>query len=624
MSDIQIILKATDEASSVIKGLGGSLGSLAGVASGVVVAGFAAAAAGVAAFGVGLTIALKEAMEAEEVQARLASVLKATGGVAGVTAEAATQLADSLSLVTRFSDEQIISGESLLLTFKNIGSDVFPETTQAMLDMSTAMGTDLKSSAIQLGKALNEPIEGLSALTRVGVTFSDEQEELIKTLTAAGDIAGAQRVILAELSSEFGGAAKAAGGTFAGQLDILKNKMLNVAEGVGNQLLPALGEMLSVIGPLAEQLANGIGAFFASPEVQAGIKAIAEGIKSVIESLAAGDLSMITNLIPPEIMAQIGPFTEAVRNMGATFMEWLPQIEATVTEMGATVMQVFTALGPELLANLTGILNTLTAIWDEHGATILAIITVAWNAIVLTVGGALTLVSGVVESTLIWIQGILHAVSLAMSGDWQGAWNAIVGALVDANLNMTTAVNTFFESIASKMGTSMTDIRKTWQADWDLFVVIIKQIWQNIVDTINAKWIEITTNIKTGIADSIQAVKDTFDQWVQLGRDIVENIALGISQMVAGLIQDVIDMVNAALNAAAAALAGGGSYSIPGYTGDTTGGNAATTGGGRAQQTGGNASTTGGGGGNVFNFYPSSDVDAELMARRVASILATG
>jgi len=30
--------------------------------------------------------------------------------------------------------------------------------------MSTAMGQDLKSSAIQLGKALNDPIQGVAAL----------------------------------------------------------------------------------------------------------------------------------------------------------------------------------------------------------------------------------------------------------------------------------------------------------------------------------------------------------------------------------------------------------------------------------------------------------------------------
>src|SRR6185503_5795133 len=103
----------------------------------------------------------------------------------------------------------IQGGENLLLTFTNIGEDVFPSAVKAMNDMAVAMAegdvsaVDLKGSAIQLGKALNDPVKGITALTRVGVTFSDQQKKQIKDFVEQGRVADAQRVILAELEKEF-------------------------------------------------------------------------------------------------------------------------------------------------------------------------------------------------------------------------------------------------------------------------------------------------------------------------------------------------------------------------------------------------------------------------------------
>jgi hypothetical protein len=71
------------------------------------------------------------------------------------------------------------------------------------------LGTDLKGSAVQLGKALNDPIAGVGALSRVGVTFTETQKDMIKTMVEAGNVAGAQTLILDELGKEFGGSAKA-------------------------------------------------------------------------------------------------------------------------------------------------------------------------------------------------------------------------------------------------------------------------------------------------------------------------------------------------------------------------------------------------------------------------------
>jgi phage-related minor tail protein len=103
----------------------------------------------------------------------------------------------------------------MLLTFRNIrneagkGNDIFNRSTRVLLDMSKALGVDSSKAAIQLGKALNDPVKGITALRRVGVTFTEQQQKQIDTLVKSGRTLDAQKMILRELTKEFGGSAVA-------------------------------------------------------------------------------------------------------------------------------------------------------------------------------------------------------------------------------------------------------------------------------------------------------------------------------------------------------------------------------------------------------------------------------
>lgn len=171
--------------------------------------------------------------EAEVVDAQVNAVLQSTGGIAGVTAEAIDDLATRLSKLSGVDDEAIKRGEALMLTFTKVGSDVFPQATEAALNMSMAMGTDLQSSIIQVGKALNDPIQGASALRRVGVQLTDQQEEQVKAFMETNDIASAQAIILNELKTEFGGIAEMMGDTVTGSSNKLKVAWGNLLETMG-------------------------------------------------------------------------------------------------------------------------------------------------------------------------------------------------------------------------------------------------------------------------------------------------------------------------------------------------------------------------------------------------------
>src|SRR3990167_4218727 len=103
---------------------------------------------------------IEAAVEAERIMTQTEAVIKSTGGAAGLTAEQIGKLAASESRLTSIDDEVIQYGQNMLLTFTNIGGDVFPRATRAMQDMAVAFAQgdtsaiDLQGTAIQLGKAL--------------------------------------------------------------------------------------------------------------------------------------------------------------------------------------------------------------------------------------------------------------------------------------------------------------------------------------------------------------------------------------------------------------------------------------------------------------------------------------
>jgi hypothetical protein len=262
------INKALDEmagqvskSNGLLGGLGNAIGGVTGALGKLGLAGLGVSALG-DVFG-GLTSGLLDgAMEAEQIAAATEAVLKSTRGAAGMSADAIADLAGELSTVTKFEDDAIQSAENLLLTFTNIGKNVFPDATETVLNMSEALGQDLKSSATQLGKALNDPVKGITALSRVGVAFTAQQKEQIEAMVKAGDVAGAQRIILKELEVEFGGAARAAGQTFAGKLAILQNQIGNVKESIGGALLPVLSGLVERATPLIVQFGEKLPAAF--------------------------------------------------------------------------------------------------------------------------------------------------------------------------------------------------------------------------------------------------------------------------------------------------------------------------------------------------------------------------
>jgi len=323
---------AKDKASAVANKMGDNfkgLGSKIGLALG------GAAVAGVGLLSAFLVKGVKDAADYQTLALKTAAVLKSTGDVSNMSVAGVQSLAASLESMSGVDETLIINAENVMATFTRVrnetgkGNDVFNQATKASLDMSVALGTDLQSASIQVGKALNDPIKGVTALRKVGVQLSDQQVAQIKTMMAAGDVMGAQKVILGELSTEFGGAAKAAGSGFTGSLARARDVLDDFGRSVGQKILPyvsafvawladklpaalawasdAVGVFMAALqgkdptGPMAESFGKLV---LAGKLVRLAFDAIVttgktlfgfyESHKTLVESLAVGLLAMYT------------------------------------------------------------------------------------------------------------------------------------------------------------------------------------------------------------------------------------------------------------------------------------------------------------------------------------------
>lgn len=315
---------------------GGHLSSLAKVA--------ATAFAGIGAINIFKDF-ISEARESINTGKATAAVLKATGGVANVSADQIGNLAGAISNKIGVDDEAIQSGENLLLTFKNVrneagaGNNIFDQTTQAMVDMTAAMNNGqvttegMKSSTIQLGKALNDPVKGITALTRVGVTFSDQQKKQIADMVKSGNTLGAQKIILKEVQSEFGGAAAAA----ADPVQKMSVAWGNFEETVGLLILPILtrvanlisGTVLPAVLRFGAQLGTQLGPAF-------------DRLRTNIASLL------------PNILAMVSRFLSLARTIGT-------EVGPPLTALASAVLPLFGAAAKAIVSTLSSLFGFLSS-----------------------------------------------------------------------------------------------------------------------------------------------------------------------------------------------------------------------------------------------------------------------
>jgi hypothetical protein len=232
---------------------------------------------GVGAIGTQVKFGIDSLEKLEKVTTQTNAVLKSTQGVAGETADSIRALAQKYEDLNATIDDKVIqSGENLLLSFTSIRKDAFEPALKAALDLNQALGggeAGLQGVVIQVGKALQDPVRGLTALRRVGVAFSDDQQKQIKDLVKHNKLYEAQQIILAELTKEFGGSFAAAGQTATGKFAKLRDAVDDAQMALAEGFLPVLTD-----------IATELSGFLKDPSTLASIREFGKGLAGAFRS----------------------------------------------------------------------------------------------------------------------------------------------------------------------------------------------------------------------------------------------------------------------------------------------------------------------------------------------------
>lgn len=187
--------------------------------------------------------AVKAAEKAATANAALGNVFESMG--IGHATERVKEYAEALSGTIAVEDETIKAVQTKLGTFAELAASAdeaggaFDRATVAAFDLASAGFGEATSNAVQLGKALNDPIKGITALTRSGVTFTEAEQERIKALVESGKVTEAQTMILEAIEKQVGGTAEAS----ADSSDKMAIAFGQVQEAIGTLLLPAFEKL---------------------------------------------------------------------------------------------------------------------------------------------------------------------------------------------------------------------------------------------------------------------------------------------------------------------------------------------------------------------------------------------
>lgn len=316
----------------------------------------------------GTVFGLVAAFREQEVQEqKTVAILKAQGNAAAVTAQQVFELAGSLQKVTIFGDDVILEAQNMLLGLTKLSKDGFERASMAALDLATFLGTDAKSAAQQLGKALAEPAEGLSALGRAGIKFSNEQERTIKALAETGQTAQAQNMILNILEGRIGGLAKSSA-EGSGKLLQLKDVIGDIGEEIGRQLVPILSKAAEAVLPFARALSENkefaktaATILLVGSAVAGAVLAFSSAVLVFIQVKAAIVAATAAfagfNLVTGGVLLAIGALVLVITDLAVNWSKRMMQMSAAWEAFKATFLDGALSIGKILVGALTGSLT---------------------------------------------------------------------------------------------------------------------------------------------------------------------------------------------------------------------------------------------------------------------------
>jgi phage-related protein len=272
LADVAGLSKGLNQGTNEVQGFGSKMANFGKKAA----AAFAVAGIAAAAFAVKFA---KDAIVAGEAaataNARIEQINKSMGLFGESTNEvnkALIDYAEKTARATGVDTNSIKATQAKLLTFKELAATAneiggnFERSTKAAIDLGAAGFGTAELNAVALGKALNDPIKGISALSRNGITFTESEKDRIKVLVESNKVGEAQNMILKAIETQVGGTAEAT----ANATDKMRVGFTQVTEKVGLALLPVFEKLTNFVIDQVFPAFDKIGAQFAGLTSQLG------------------------------------------------------------------------------------------------------------------------------------------------------------------------------------------------------------------------------------------------------------------------------------------------------------------------------------------------------------------
>lgn len=505
-----------------------------------------------------------EARESVQIGKVTSAVIKATGGAAKVTASQVGDLATSISNATGKDDEAIQSGANLILTFKNVrneagkNNDIFDRATKAAVDLSATGFGSISGSSKTLAKALNDPIKGMGALGKAGVTFTAQQKEQITALATSGDVLGAQKLILQEVESQVGGVAAAS----ADMGERLTVSFGNFKEQVGTALLPVTsafaGLMVTKVFPalsrFVDETERGFHAFGAAfkqadgtvtssgfpgfmerlanlavrltpvwAEVSGGFRAFGAAFKAadgdVTSSGFAGQMERLAGFLSTQVVPALNEFGGYLR------AEILPQLQTLGTFIATTLLPAWANWYAFLASQMIPIIRQI-------GGFLVTQVIPAFMAIVKFIGAEVVPGFMAIVET---VKSLLRVVVPIIM--------AVVGTIIGQFSEMRPQIMVIWDSVKSIITGALFIIREVIGA----VTTIIRTIWDRWGDNILSIVKVVFSTVFTVVAGAIKAVAGIIKLVVALIKGDWKGAWEAIKQIFSGVWMAIRAILSAAL-----------------------------------------------------------------------------
>jgi len=544
---------ATEQMNKKISGMGDTIKKVGGLIAG--------------AFAVkGIVNGIKDITEAAMAQVkaenRLQTLAMNVPGTTQAQIDSLKKLAAAQQNLTTIGDEVTIAGQSQLATFQ-LSTENIAKLTPAFQDLAVATyGANVsQEQMIQSGNLIGKVMQGqVGALSRVGVSFTKAQEEILKTGTESEKTAA----LIEVLGANFGGLAESTRKTTEGSIIAMNNAWGDMKEVLGNFLLPVLGDVAtwfsSKIPAIQETLTNAFGkmrdaiSFFidgfkgeGDPEALLGgweyyVYKLGEAIRFVKDN--ADLLIFAVTALTGAILAQniINGVTKLYKawqlaTASQTTAKWLLNAAMRANPFGL----VAAAIGGLIAAGIA-----LWKNWDTIKAKTVEI----WESIKTTVTNAANAVWDFLKQ---WVPLILAAVTgpigllvYAIVRNWDTIkaktteiWNKVKDFVVNA-FKWLYDHNYYFQNLVDNIRKAWDTLKKMTEQVWNSLKAWLQSIWQGISNTSSTIW----NGIASFISDIWDRILSTLQGTWNSIASAVSNIWGKISGTISNIAQDIWDTLS--------------------------------------------------------------------------------